>query len=253
MRKLTEYQIYNAFSDILQFMKLNNTICDYALCENNKLIATDNMRLIIKHIPISENIFGIKKEDVKKVIWKFNKKRKKLYIDIYEDSENLYIDDLVIKKYPKNFPDWKAVYPDSSKYLTEINFRKSDIAEIIKKFPKIKNSDKITTFINIILERNSFVIKIVDRYLNKLYETILEDFDIVSLEKDMVKIYMNLKFFIDAVNICDELITIKFKDAYNPIYITDEKTFRYIEKNTKIKDKTEMLIMGCVEEIIQKT
>lgn len=103
------------------------------------------------------------------------------------------------------------------------------------------------------MERNSFVIKIVDRYLNKSHETVLEDFDIVSLEKDTVKIYMNLKFFIDAVNICNELITMKFKDTYNPIYITDEKTFHYIEKNTKIKDKTEMLIMGCVEEIIQKT
>ncbi|MEM4620654.1 MAG: hypothetical protein QW607_10625, partial [Desulfurococcaceae archaeon] len=151
------------------------------------------------------------------------------------------------------FPDWKAVYPNLSLYLTEIDFKKSKILNIIKSFPKVKKLKELTYLI-ITVERKFMKLKMVNEFLELMHETTIDDFDfdidIISLEKDSVKLCVNFQLFIDALSVCDELITLMFKDEYNPIYITDKKTFYYLRKHAKNEYKTEILLMGCVEEKI---
>lgn len=249
MKKVSEYEVYNAFYGAYLFMqpekRLYNKEYEYVLYQSGNLLSTNGRRLIKKILPISDDTFSIYKYHVEMVVKRFRKKRKRLYIDINEDEKNIYIDDLVIRKCPVDFPDWKKVYPDLSQYTTEINFRKSEMLNVIKEFSKISNKETTNSFVRIKLQKDNMQLFFI-KDDNIIYQKYIESANIISLGSETINMCINTIFLIDSIKSCEEIITLKYRDINHPVYITDEKSFipHYKENKTEILF---MLIKPCEE------
>lgn len=240
MRKFTENEVYNVFSSIYSFMESNRDLCKYALYEDGYLLATDGFKLIRKKFPISDdNEFSITKDDIKLILKKTGKKRKKEYIEITEDDMYLYIGNAMIMKKARNFPDWKAVYPNFT-YTNEVNFSKSEVVNIMKELSQLRKGDlKKYSSLHIKLQKDYMQLSLIDLTPYTPLPVAQKQVGSVktTLDKDVINFCVDFDYYATCIKACNEVITMKYHDNEHPIIITDNKD-------------TEILLMGmkyCIE------
>lgn len=224
MRKFTEYEVYKVFSDIYAFMQVDRELCNYILYEDDYLLSTDGFKMIRKKFPFSnDNNFSLTKEDVKRIIDECKRKRKKEYVKIDENDMYLYIGSAIIMKKPRNFPDWKAVYPNFT-YTNEVNFVKSEVLDMMKELSKFKTGKlKKHSCLHIKIEKNNYMqLSLIDLTAYTPIPISQKQLKVmVSLDKDSIGFCVNFNYFMDCIKACDDNITLKFYDNEHPIIITD--------------------------------